>query len=387
MNYDLYQLFDNNGNFNVPGNIIVGGMVKAHTLGDYLGRSVSTEDIITHITCFRADTTLVTMLDGSQKLIKDVKTGEKVLGWDVNKKQFCETVVLRNFRTGSSDEYTCYIFEDGTTLDIYGNDKFVYNLRKDGFAQADADGDFISCMNISSALSYAEKGSFSRKIVKQDVDDNGVNHCVALVHAQEFTLKEPTDRYSLYTSNGTFFVNGLLATTNDAFYRWALAWNLEVPDNIKAIYNEIRDLTCREDESLPNTKVEDPEYVSDVKKLLEVKLKINKHKEYLADTDYKALKFAEGALSEEDWLPVKAKREETRAAIKREEEKLNELTERVQEHNPATMKKFYPDRWEARNVLWKQVMAILNDHYEDFCEWINGAKTVVIESFDSETPE
>lgn len=50
--------------------------------------------------------------------------------------------------------------------------------------------------------------------------------------------------------------------------------------------------------------------------------RINELKKLLCETDYKAIKFAEGELSAEDYLPIKQKRRAYRAEINSLEEKL-----------------------------------------------------------------
>jgi hypothetical protein len=48
--------------------------------------------------------------------------------------------------------------------------------------------------------------------------------------------------------------------------------------------------------------------------------KINGLKQALADTDYQAIKFAEGWISDEDYAPIKAERQAIREEINRLEE-------------------------------------------------------------------
>lgn len=49
-----------------------------------------------------------------------------------------------------------------------------------------------------------------------------------------------------------------------------------------------------------------------------IQLKIDVHKMKLAETDYKAIKYAEGLLTEEEYAPIKAERQQMR-------DKINEL--------------------------------------------------------------
>lgn len=50
-------------------------------------------------------------------------------------------------------------------------------------------------------------------------------------------------------------------------------------------------------------------------------------KSLLADTDYKALKHADGVMSDEEYEPVKAQREEWRRLINEYEEKVKDMDE------------------------------------------------------------
>ncbi|MDO5332055.1 MAG: hypothetical protein Q4E99_05180 [Bacillota bacterium] len=50
-------------------------------------------------------------------------------------------------------------------------------------------------------------------------------------------------------------------------------------------------------------------------------------KQQLAQTDYKAIKYAEGWISEADYAPIKAERKTIREEINRLESEINEYTE------------------------------------------------------------
>ena len=51
--------------------------------------------------------------------------------------------------------------------------------------------------------------------------------------------------------------------------------------------------------------------------------RINELKRFLSETDYKAIKYAEGLISEEEYLPIKLQRQEWRDEINSLEEQLN----------------------------------------------------------------
>lgn len=48
---------------------------------------------------------------------------------------------------------------------------------------------------------------------------------------------------------------------------------------------------------------------------LPIDIQISELKQKLADTDYKAIKYAEGVISEEEYAPIKAERQEWRRQI------------------------------------------------------------------------
>lgn len=56
----------------------------------------------------------------------------------------------------------------------------------------------------------------------------------------------------------------------------------------------------------------------------EIVIEINTLKQLLTQTDYKCLKFAEGAMTAEEFAPAKAQREEWRERINELEEQLGE---------------------------------------------------------------
>ena len=61
-----------------------------------------------------------------------------------------------------------------------------------------------------------------------------------------------------------------------------------------------------------------------------IESEINGYKILLEQTDYKALKHADGVMPDEEWEPVKEKREELRAKINACEAELAEATPSVE---------------------------------------------------------
>lgn len=62
-------------------------------------------------------------------------------------------------------------------------------------------------------------------------------------------------------------------------------------------------------------------------RLYEINAEIRELKRFLSSTDYKAIKFAEGVMTDEEYFPIKFQREEWRAEINRLEAELKALSE------------------------------------------------------------
>lgn len=63
----------------------------------------------------------------------------------------------------------------------------------------------------------------------------------------------------------------------------------------------------------------------------EILMKINAYKQLLCQTDYKTLKYVDGALGEEEYSDIKAKRAAYRSNINRLEEELEKELEKLRE--------------------------------------------------------
>lgn len=70
-----------------------------------------------------------------------------------------------------------------------------------------------------------------------------------------------------------------------------------------------------------------------MKKLNKLEIKIINLKAKLRNTDYRAIKYAEGLLSEEEYASIKAQRQAWRDEINKLEEELKELQEVTNEKN------------------------------------------------------
>lgn len=151
------------------------------TLSDQNG-SVTLSQILAVIGCLE-EHTLITMADGTQKEIREIKKGDEVLGYDFAAQKTVATPVVINIQEKTERKYRCNIFSDGTVLNTVG-EHFVYEV----------DGD--PCRDVNDLQT-------SSKVMKQDG---------TVVTFNDYTMKtaECVESYNLYTANNTYFANGVM---------------------------------------------------------------------------------------------------------------------------------------------------------------------------------
>lgn len=328
-------------------------------LQDEHGDSIRVRDVINNMTCFRGDTTYVTMYDGTKKLIQDVKQGDSLLGYNVNTKEVCETIVLRNIETGIDKYFDCYVFSDGTTLDIYGNDMLLARIEDENDEDADADGVILGCYRIRDLMKKHDSGDDARYVVKENGDGAFV------VCKFKSRLKDYTPRFSLYTSNGTAFLNGLcMGKVPNTILELRQRRNMKFTPEINAFLDAIALEMAELDESLPNDHILDPSKIDDVKEYAKAIAEISVYKKKLDALDYYTNKHLEGEITDERWAEIHQTRDEYRAKVNEAEAAAIEYKANVMKNNPQI---FGYAQGEAQK--WKERQAILDAHLEDFREW------------------
>lgn len=307
---------------------------------------IALSTIMSHIyTCLRGDTSYITMADRSRKLIKDIKMGDMVLSYDVNKKDYCEAIVLANVKTGMESRFDTYVFENGATIDIYGDEPFIFEAS-----------DVLTIGTVQKLYDYHTKGDDRRWVLTHTP---GAKARV-IRKFSSVVCEEPIGRYMLVTSNGAFFVNGLLKGNMSNFIgNYYKQRHAKLPENLTAIFAEIGHKLAVFDNGLENDHVD-----ATVLKQLEIKWSaVHSAKDFLTATDYKAMKYAEGAMTEEEWLPVKAQRAEMRAVINENEAEITKLRKQL----PENLKQ---PTWVGKAKIWAECEGILNDHLQDFKDFI-----------------
>jgi len=351
-----FEMFDNNHGSGAP---LSGGLYTDGNdvlIGDPDSYGVASLQVLVSMaqTCFRGDTTYVTMADKTRKLIQDVKEGDRVLSYDVNKKEYNEAVVLANVRTGVSSKFDTYIFDNGSTVDIYGGEPFVINV-----------GNVSTIVGLSKLYEYHTKGDDRRSII---TTMDGATTKVIRKYSW-VTCEKAVGRYMLLTSNGLFFANGLLkGSPSNAIYNFFDSRRINVPDYIESIFSEVNKKLAEFDNGLEDDHV-DPEILVQIEEKWAI---IHEAKEYLNRTDYKGRKFEEGALSEEEWIPIKNERAAKRALINQNEELITELRKSL----PENLKR---PTWVERSRVWSECQDILNKNLDNFIKFIDNRQKIRIE--------
>ena len=366
-----FEMFDNNYGSGAP---LSGGLYTDGNdvlIGDPDSYGVASLQVLVGMaqTCFRGDTSYITMANGSKKLIQDVKVGDVVKGYDVNKKDYTEAVVLQNVKTGEERAFDCYVMDDGTTVDIFNNDGFIcYVGKRKMLPHRDADGDYINVYSMKTLFSFHERKDDQRRIIKED---GNLENTTCVIHKFQADCAHRTARYTLYTSNGTFFVNGLLhGLASRSIPQYFKTHKITTPDYIDKIFDGILLDLAQRDESLPDTHIENPDKVSDLATLNKAKATIAWAKNKLAETDYKARKYVEGEISEEEWAAIKEQAAEWRKTVNDNEAIVEEYTEKVKKDNPAMFDTTSEEpEHVVRHAQWLKHQKTYDDNYKLFKQW------------------
>lgn len=363
-NFITFEMFDNNHGSGAP---LSGGLYTDGNdvlIGDPDSYGVASLQVLVGLaqTCFRGDTSYITMSDRSKKLIQDVKQGDMVLSYDVGKREYCEAVVLANVKTGISSTFDTYVFENGATIDVYGGEPLVFEV--DGV---------LTIGDVRDLYRSHSEGDDRRWVLTHT---DGAKARVIKKYGS-VKCEKAIGRYMLVTSNGLFFVNGLLKGNKAGFISdYYRSRHIEVPANIESILSQVNYKLAEFDNGLEDDKV-------DAEVLRQMELKwgmIHNAKKYLDATDYKGRKFDEGALTEEEWLPIKEKRAEMRSLINEKEEEINILRESL----PDSLKS---PTWVRDSEVWIECEGVLNDHLEDFREWQENIKSKRLEDIERRKSE
>ena len=139
--------------------------------------------------CLTEDT-LITMLDGTQKQIKDVKIGETVKSINQTTGEYEMGIVRynRGLSNRTYDNYDLWTFENGTTIKTMTGHR-LYNVEKKAYV-------YLNEWNIGDSVLFAD-GTTSKLVSHENI-------------------KQETTIYSLIIDQQTYIVNGMLTGTRRA---------------------------------------------------------------------------------------------------------------------------------------------------------------------------
>lgn len=253
------------------------------------------QKVQTYSTCFIKGSK-VKLANGSYKNIEDIIPGDEVF-YITDAGLPTTTTVVAPPNHGTCTEYTNYIFEDGTVLPIY-RDQGIWCEEKKAYV---------------TVLEW-EIGWTTKKT------DGTLTKLVAKEEVQKPEGAEDFEHYFLYTYTGNYSANDVLTCTSR---RRALNAYLNeirhgstfiLPDD--KIIKWKREVAIGEHKNHPLRDIPYIELIRTIK--TEIKTNeslINQNKKNLDDTDYKIQKYLEGVLSEEEYIAIKAQRQEWRNNI------------------------------------------------------------------------
>lgn len=248
--------------------------------------------------------TEITMSDNSIKTIEQVKAGDIVLSYDPIAKTKTNAIVLAAYKTGSSNDFMTYSFENGSFITAYGIEGYYENTE--------------------GAIKDLQKITKQDELITQDL-----TYTYFYLKKPYFHHGEKKNRYSLIVSNNLYFANGILLGHSPYKKYWGILEGLfTVPNDIKTIYKE----ECNkynEFTDFINTKEYQAEVADSYSKLAKANEAIRTYKEKLSETDYKVQKYTEGVLTEAEWEEAKANRAAWRQVVNDNQELRRSLSTSV----------------------------------------------------------
>lgn len=275
----------------------------------------------------------VTLADGSLKNIEDIQVGDKI-PYVTNSGEKAETFVVLPPHKGPCNSYTNYIWDDGTVLKIY---------KEQGLWHVGAN-DYRNCL-------LFKVGDQTKTI------DNKI---LTLTAIEEVESEEELEHYFLWTYNGNYNVEKILTCTDRA----KGLRELYKPENKQ--YRDMIDpdllwvwrkqLAERSHKLHPehNRKVTRYKHDMDLK-IDKANSEISNNKHYLSVTDYNVIKYAEGLLTDEVYLPIKTARQEARDRINELELSITNLQSDYEKlfakYKSKMTRPYYPAQQEDTQIL------------------------------------
>ena len=242
--------------------------------------------------------TLITLSDGTQKPIEEVKQGDLLLGYDFEKNKTTEAVALVCTATVEQDNTDYLIFSNGEYLSCTSEHE-IYSAthKKYMFVKDLKEGD----------KSLNEKG--------EEIEIYSIHRWICSMGYKRF--------YQLVSSNNTYYANNVLNAMHpiNKFNWLSYSSQQEIPEEIMSIFKaDAEEFSCYE------FLVKDKDFLKkSVNYQTNIKTRQNKIamlKEKLLATDYIAIKKSEGLEVDENIIN---ERQSARSEINKLEEEINTI--------------------------------------------------------------
>lgn len=291
--------------------------------------------------CLKKDT-YITMADGSQKFIQDIKTGDQILGYDFENNTTTPSMVMTMQPIKRQQVGTYVIFSNGQTLCMtHGHNLYSVEYGRylpiEGFQEGD-----------------------------HTLDEQGQEIEIMAIH-WDVEMKTYTNFYHIISSNNTYFANGIMnAGAPIDKYRYINdIRNQIMPQTIQdLIFDEAKDTACF------NFTVTDPDFI---KQGTPYQYKIKKSSNRINEIE-RELKQSEGIVSKiaaglKIDMPVVKERaakyeeiENLRQQIKEWEAEYNKLLVNYSDIGEDIL---LPDK-ERRAKYFKRACKIANDNFATY---------------------
>lgn len=297
------------------------------------------------ITCIVENTPILikdrTTNELTTKLVQDIKVGDELAFWSPIAGGLSYNKVIMPVVVGDCTAYNKVCFSDGSYVNVYGNQLF-WDVDKDAM------------------ISYKEMTTENR-VCKQD------GTIVHFNHIEEMVSDAVLKHYTIMTQYGKFIANGVQTGDKvELFYpRFQrdenLSYWMKLTDKQRQFYiDKYNDGLTRRNwftsELYRETLYPLFKQKREQNKLLEEK------QAYLDSTDYQVVKKMEGLLTDEEFAPARAARQEARDAINVARARIAELDTIIKEKEAEVKATIYGKRkYTYHNAFEGKTRAVLDD--------------------------
>lgn len=250
-------------------------------------------------TCF-VPGTLITMADGSRKVVEEIKAGDLLMSYDLENKKFVPAVCLSNSPTRYSTDLCRFYFEDGTKVSILWEHDF-FDATRDVWVEAH-DGFDVG-----------------HEVIKED------GSRLKFLGSLQGRLPKAEYFYDLTTSNNCYIAQGIVFAHNPVNKRHWGVDNSDAPEILKQIMANSKDEHMRESDILEDDEY-CLEYLKDKMEEKEISDHLERLKIELQTTDYVALKEREGYKRNDEIMEARIW---WRKVYNEREKELKEVSERM----------------------------------------------------------